>query len=758
MKSGQFTCFEVQSLTEENLRRVIAYAKRFGVTSIGYMAADWKKWQILDHSEWDVPPPDEEARLFTQSYQEVVRRGSEIVSDAGLDFYLWRREARLPAGFVERYGADWINSGNPELWKFVAWNLESIFKLFPKVAGLFLTCTGEQTPNEWISANGMAGNDPLEVRFAKMFRVAADTCARHGRDLILRTHGIADEARKLVPDPDGYLESFLRAVRRIGVDQKVMGKSVEPDYQAGYPFNGIMGRLAGQQPTLMEFSLPMEYNGVSRTPFPMVEDILFRMRYAAELGCAGIVARIDWHMTGHQADHTWSCLDTPNEINAYAFGRLIKERGLTSGEIRRDYVRERYGDAAGAAMDGIYRDLFSAGMKKYYEFGHRASYTPSGAFLPPWRTVSLLRYQAPHFWSHSAIDFINCQAALEPDKSYLTALDAEKREAETIYRDALQKVNESAGLLSPADLRQWQEGLERALEESVIRRYLCLAFYAWLAFERLGERDWSDFVEEQLARVTPLIDEFVKRYDPLDLDPDNGDVFGYGANSRTTLAGLRNALVDTREYWANCAVSASEKRSVCSRYEPDAFDLAASDSIVRINPVTFRLQLLSGAGLGSPFFTGDPLTHFLIGGLSIDETRISFSGHRLQRLDNGAVRLELITQFHNLRLSFTTREAYPAVLVDLRLDNLPEGSRMILPWIAGEPAEDGLADPVLGRAGEAFGVPIAGRRATLKTEARPLFAVDLTPDESASSKTLVEESWAWSGEGTVRATVLLAWE
>ncbi len=184
-------------------------------------------------------------------------------------------------------------------------------------------------------------------------------------------------------------------------------------------------------------------------------------------------------------------------------------------------------------MDAVYHDLYSAGIKQYYESGHRASYTPSGAFLPPWTAATLLRRAEPHRWSHSAYDFINNQHALAPDAQYIALLEKEKDEAAAIYRNALDLVRQNQNLLSPMDFQQWENGLSRALRECAIRKHQALAFYQWLAFENCGVEEYAQQVEERLAHVEPLIDAYSADYDAAELDPEIGDSFAYGANAGT---------------------------------------------------------------------------------------------------------------------------------------------------------------------------------------------------------------------------------
>ena len=189
-ESFPFTGIEVSSLTPENLERVCDAAERFNIGAIAHMTGEWEKHQLLDHTEWGVPPVDEEARRYMATLQHHIRRTSEYVTSRGLDFYIWRRELRLPVGFIEKYGPAWVDFANPEVWDLVRWNLNQIFDLFPRVKGLVLTCTGEEKPGEWITADGVASDQPLADRFEKMFRTVKEECDRRGKMSIFRNHGV----------------------------------------------------------------------------------------------------------------------------------------------------------------------------------------------------------------------------------------------------------------------------------------------------------------------------------------------------------------------------------------------------------------------------------------------------------------------------------------------------------------------------------------------------------------------------------------
>lgn len=750
-----FTCLEINSLTPENVERVCEYAKRFNVTTIGYMGAEWQRYQFLDHTEWGVPPIDDAAKRFMEDYQETIRRTSETVAGHGLDFYLWRRDLRIPMGFVEKYGVDWINFENPELWDLLRWNTEQIFKLFPQTKGIFLSCTGEQKAGEWITANGVGGNLPLWQRFVRMFTEVKTVCDKLGREAVFRNHGVGNDAIPLVYDESMYMWHFLKAAKEVGNGITLMAKGVEPDYQATYPFNALLAPMATQQRTYMELSLPMEYNAVGRTPFPMVEDIKMRLLCAKKINCQGAVARVDWHMSQHQTQVTWSCLDNFNEINVYAFCRLINEPGLPVAQIFDDFARERFGDKARKTTVAVYKDLYEAGYKNYYELGTKGCRTPSGAPNAPDGHLAALRRDHLIRWSYSPVDFANQYRALNPDEHFINRLIEEKNQGLAIYKNSLGLLRQNRAEFAEKDAAQFEASLERACAEVEIRREYMGAFHAWLAFENGGEPHYAELADKYIATLEPLIPPYHEKYDGLEeWDADAKDAFEFGANMVDSLTQLKKKLADSREYWkgalgAPLPVPYSGERD-------GAVEIPVGDGSLTFDPLAAAMAKLTVPGSENLLGELVPAVIYRVGGLEekLRDLGRAFVGVRHMRLPHGGSATIFYLAHYGTRLRIETRPGINGFFVKCTIGRMPCAGKAVLPWAKALPSTTGdeLALPGLR---EAFGVA-ADAPALTVGEGNGRFAM-IFPTSQTLQPALTKEGGEWAISEPVAIECLVGW-
>ncbi len=680
-QSFEFPVLEIASLTDENLDRIIAYAKRFGIQTIFHMTTEWDKYQVLDHSFWGVPPVDEEALAFMENHQNELRHASEKIHAAGMKLYLWRREIRMPVGFVNKVGAEWVDFDNPELWNYLKWNLTEIFRLFPLVSGLVLTCTGEQKEGEWITANGIGGQLPLDIRFEKMFRTCFETCRALGKEIIFRNHGAGDDGISLAPDANSYMPSFLQAAGRVSPELTIMGKGVESDFQPGYPLNFALREMAHQQPTLMELSLPMEYNNVSKTPFSMAEEIRYRLHCARQMGCRGVVARVDWHACEHQNTHSWSCIGTVNELNLYAFCRFINDPGVSTGDVTRDFCVERYGKEAAPVAEELYRGLYEAGCKTYYELGQHVTQTPSGALLPPGNVLSMLQRGELFMRSLSPKDFAINEHSLCPDQSFIDAVGKEKEDAAQYYEQSLALLEKNAALFSEEDYQQWSVGLKRIRRDARIRQYSAQATYYWIAFLRNGNPENYDHACTLIDRVQPLLEEYRERYAEIDNDPTFGLSVCFATASQNTITKLRQELEAARLYWQNSGVSAEELSALRC---PGLFNgIQVSGKTVALTIDNRHHQLVSLQLNGATWAAQNKGLFHLWQGCLLN-TEFGFERYQLSRLANNVQRLEILFSHFGVRIAIRWADDLPACSFEVTGENFKTGGQTIFPWLNSE--------------------------------------------------------------------------
>ncbi len=672
--SFAFTGIEIKSLTPENLKNVCGAARRFGLKAIGLMNSEWLKYQYLDHSDWGVPPVDEESRRYMEDRCRLIREASEYIHEQGLEFYLWRRELRLPVGFIEKYGMDWVNFSNPQVWELVRWNLNRMFDQWPLLDGLILTCTGEEKPGEWITADGVGGELPMADRFEKMFRTVKETCDARNRKVIFRNHGVAYPGIR--GEGGEYMLAFQEAARRIGPDMVIMGKCVEEDFQATYPYNMLVSSMAARQPTVMELALPMEYNGVGLVPFPVVEQTAYLLRCAREAGCHGVLARYDWYMTEHQYERTWSIFDTLNEISGYAFGRCVNEPGADPDAITLDYCVERYGSAAAPVAAKIYSNLFIAGCLKQYEPGGRSAQTPTGYPTRPERQLGMLRHTPPHKWTLSPYDYSLNRKALDPDENYIEMMAEEKDRAERIYRKASNLLQQHRALFSPADAEQLESGLLRAREETAIRKHYLIAFFAWLAFERHGDARFRRQSLDALDAADPLIAAYRATYDARELDPELKDGCCYGRGCANSAAALRALLADTSAFYEKYGASGEGCSWSCAH--PDTLVFTSGGVSLALDFAGIRLQSVSRNGaelLREPC----KLIDIFNGGLHILPKRYSYLRHRSYRVEPKKLRLDIYFGYGGLVLSAVIDEENATANLAIAASTLPATAKVVLP-------------------------------------------------------------------------------
>jgi hypothetical protein len=524
--SFEFSVIEVCSLTEAHLQRICDIASRFGFTGLCHMTTEFDKFQFLDHSDWGVPPVDDEARAFMVNHQRELQRASEYAHSRGLRFYMWRRELRLPVGFVAKYGPEWIDFANPEVWKLVDWNIRQLFKVVPLCDGLVLSCTGEQKPGEWITANGVASNLPLADRFERMFRCVSTACGELGKELVVRNHGAGEPGLTL--DGGAYMRAFMEAARRVGPELTVMAKANEHDFQVAYPFNMVLPKMAAQQPTVAEFALAMEYNGVGTFPCPIVEQLEFMMRYMRANPFKGLAVRYDWYPCEHQNVRSYSVFGNMNQVNGYAFGRLLNEPGVRAEVLYRDFCRERFGETAAETALGIYRHLYEAGGKKQCVMGHQTCASPTGRPMDPESLFSMLRMAPRTQWSLLPGDFVSARTALDPDEDFIDRVRDEKDRAEAIYAQALTELRTNRARFSAADAAMLETGLVRALAELAIQRAYYVAVFRLRRYELHAVETCRAEAERLLDECRALVAEYRATYDAHELDPDSGDAWLFG--------------------------------------------------------------------------------------------------------------------------------------------------------------------------------------------------------------------------------------
>ncbi len=681
-----FKCFEVVSLEPQLLKRTCEYARKFTFDAIALHNIDYGKYHMLDYTQrWDVPAVDAEAASHSRKWREDIGRGIEIVQEHGLQFWMFHHEIKLPLGFLERHGESFLDFNGDRLWDFVKWKLSEKLTQFPGITGIIFTGTGERMPGYGITVDGALSSGSLVERFSRMYSTIWDICREHGKKLVIRNHGGADDGARLVPRENDFMTSFLRSVEPLRNNVWLMGKAVEPDFQTTYPFNAALVRMARQQPTLLEHSLPMEWNGVNRIPYPMVEDIKSRMILGRELGCIGVMARIDWDISTHQCHYTNSVLGTPNEINAHAFARLANEPGTSVATLLADYARDRYGPAGEEAI-AILKDLYLAGNKTHHVLGMRAvgPHNVSGGVWKPYEALANLRGDVLWRRTLSPVDYANLQRALDPDDHFLAEVDSEKADAMAMYGRAQRRLTEARSLFDPISWQQLHDGLERALREAEVHRDYSAAFFRWLSYQESGDQAMADAATARAMSVLQLARRFAADYPMNPLHDESREWSDFGLQAVAAASALAHALGEVNEYWRCCGVSAAERRGVRDGSIEDALTIRSRFFSVTIDSRQGQLHRVSAAD-GTNYLPDGPVPLGTLehGGMTYESSRIFRAcAYRLHRTAS-AVWLEMICGAEARRVIVELDLHRPQLKLLYCLGSSRRGSRLRLPILSG---------------------------------------------------------------------------
>jgi alpha-glucuronidase len=275
-----------------------------------------------------------------------------------------------------------------------------------------------------------------------------------------------------------------------------------------------------------------EYWGQSQIPVSLVGHLRYRMRYGVRKGVAGAVGRID---TGRN-----HALGTPNEINLYAFQRLLADPDTTVQAIYDGWLARRYGLRPGSRAARTLQSI----LERSFEMAKRTYYTQG---FWTWKSQSTMPSTAAQidggivgkstaWWDPTA------KAAerrlVRPDAEIVRAIVSEKADAVAL---ADRNLNEAAGLkgrIAPQDFADLHQRLARAA--SVARLYQAIASAYW----RVKLRALHPDAPEASARAAERAIEELAAWAPK-LESARGDFGGLAAQAprlRSFVADLRARL------------------------------------------------------------------------------------------------------------------------------------------------------------------------------------------------------------------------
>jgi hypothetical protein len=394
----------------------------------------------------------------------------------------------------------------------------------PEVDGVVLMF-GSAPLEPWSATCGCAwcrNHTPAQKAQLVIEQVKSVVVGEFKKELMVRTFIHSPEQLR-------WIGEAVRATEGI----TVMPKCVPQDWEPYYPHDETIGRV-GNKEQVIEFDLAGEYWGRGALPFCMPDELQYRLQYDRDHGAVGAVGRIE------------DVFGTPNEVNIFAFSRLMQNPDEEVDAIWRDWVTERYGLAPGspgsARLIACLRRTFDIGRKMYYVKGFwvfdKSSEVPETGRVPRMLEGRSIALYDP------AWKGVDAELKRPTDRT-LDEIAQEKSEAIWLSDLSLADLEEARASLRPRDYEDLHQRLTHQRRCAEIWRWVADAIFRYQLCKRQPSGRQRALVEGDLRQLEALAARMEADYGPL----------AYPGNPRR----IRALIADIRsEFGASQQAAANE--------------------------------------------------------------------------------------------------------------------------------------------------------------------------------------------------------
>ena len=462
-----------------HIRRVVEAAPDYGVN---HLQLSHDIVMYLKHVTGDALRP----RLFNEIIDMAHRRGIEV--------FLWAHViSHVPDEFVVDSRA---NLDHPGLWEHEAGEWSTLLRLVPDVDGMILSF-GDCCHYHMYNDNQVVSQMPKDQRLLRYIKMARDALASRGKALYVRDWAGGSWT--------------VRAIHQAPPDVAVMTKTDIGDWYQTDPHNPHIGAFPERR-QLIEFDLSGEYMG-RWTPWCAPEYIRYRWRHAQERGAIGAVGRIDVYDLGHhlycnpfgsvpsEAGPNYA-LDTPNEINVFAFTRIVTDPNADTDGIWQDWAEGRYGPAAAPQVVSVLKRSVELATKVFL----RRAYVNIFKTLP---TLGFLERisRTEGVIGHPLEDFAYEETLEE-------AFRDEYGDVEALLVSCLDEIERARPNLDPARYAELRRKFENLQWYMVCWRQMHLVFIRYKLYELQGQPPQHERLNVEMQRLLDLAKTIETRYGP----------------------------------------------------------------------------------------------------------------------------------------------------------------------------------------------------------------------------------------------------
>jgi hypothetical protein len=244
----------------------------------------------------------EKKREDYERLQRMVRK----IKAHGLKLNVWYHVMRdAPAELFTEY-PEIRDVDTGFFWTYLDGLFREFFERLPEVDRVTITSLHE-TP----SVLNNSGRLSREDRLLRLYRTLHSACQRSGKELIIRDFIVQSED----------FTTFWNILNQLPPDIYVMTKDILADWiHTDMTPNPFLARYSGRK-VIVEFDLYGEYWGRLDIPACYPEYIHRQLRTVKAFGVQGAVGRV---IHEDQRSRTFQTIfESPNEVNCYAFGRIL---------------------------------------------------------------------------------------------------------------------------------------------------------------------------------------------------------------------------------------------------------------------------------------------------------------------------------------------------------------------------------------------------------------------------------------------------
>jgi len=415
--------------------------------------------------------------------QEHFRALARLAHRHGIKLYVWTHEIQ---NAPQRYRIDGrVNLDDEGLWDWLQDKYESLFRLVPELDGVILTFHETQTPV--YKDTHVRSSLPPPRRITRLLNVVHSVLAERGKTLYART---------FVRHPQ-ELSWLIEGIRSADAGVRVMTKVVPRDWHQFGLRNPAIGAFPGRV-QIVELDPAAEYYGQGKVPYCFPGRIQRWLQDALQSGAAGAVARID-----RRANHAFG---SGNELNLYAFSRLLADPAEPLADIERAYLAARYGPDACEILLRVFRRTAKIIPGFYLVKGFY--------FLNRHSRVPELAYATSHILSHSPVRWAPNlkrveQLLLRPTEAFYEEIMDEKRHAVDLARACVLDVESLRPVLRDQDYETLTDWFGRELRCAELWMHLSAVFFR----ARMYQQARTDRNRSRLQRA---LDELARYADRLE--------------------------------------------------------------------------------------------------------------------------------------------------------------------------------------------------------------------------------------------------